>query len=77
MATDLKTNSEAFWLTRFFGGKDKGSCIQITIHRENKTPRSVAENYFDHISLTREEAKELSIELMLFANEREEESYDG
>ena len=74
MATDLKTNSEAFWLTRLFGGKDKGSCIQITTPRENKTPRSVAENYFDHISLTREQAKELSIELLLFANMREEES---
>ena len=74
MATDIKTNSEAFWLTRFFGGKDKGSCIQITIPRENKTPRSVAENYFDHKSLTREQAKELSIELMLFANMREEEA---
>ena len=74
MATDLKTNSEAFWLTRFFGGKDKGSCVQLTTPRENTTPRSVAENYFDHISLTREQAKELSIELMLFANMREEES---
>ena len=74
MATDLKTNSEAFWLTRFFGGKDKGSCVQITTPRENKSPRSVAENYFDYISLTREQAKELSIELMLFANMREEES---
>ena len=74
MATDLKTNSEAFWLTRFFGGKDKGSCVQITTPRENKSPRSVAENYFNHISLTREQAKELSIELMLFANMREEES---
>ena len=74
MATDLKTNSEAFWLTRFFGGKDKGSCVQITTPRENNTPRSVEENYFDHISLTREQAKELSLELMLFANKREEES---
>jgi len=75
MATDLKTNSEAFWLTRFFGGKDKGSCIQITIPRNSKNnPRSIADNFFDHISLTREQAKELSIELMLFANMREEES---
>mgnify|MGYP001222356002 FL=1 len=74
MATDLKTNSEAFWLTRFFGGKDQGSCIQITLPRKSETPRSTADNFFDHISLTREQAKELSIELMLFANMREEES---
>ncbi|MBO02099.1 MAG: hypothetical protein CMG35_05600 [Candidatus Marinimicrobia bacterium] len=74
MATDLKTNSEAFWLTRFFGGKDKGSCVQVTMPRENKPARSAADNFFDHISLTREEARELSIELMLFANKREEES---
>ena len=53
MATDLKTNSEAFWLTRFFGGKDKGSCVQITIPRNPKNnPRSTADNFFDHISLT-------------------------
>ena len=74
MATDLKTNSEAFWLTRFFGGKDKGSCVQITLPRTGKTPRTPADNHFDYISLTREQAKELSIELMLFANMREEES---
>ena len=46
-----------------------------TIPRNPKNnPRSTADNFFDHISLTREQAKELSIELMLFANMREEES---
>ena len=73
MATDLKSNSDAFSLTRFAG--KKGTSVQITMPREDRTQRSF--DFFNYIQLNREEAKELSIELMLFANEREEESYDG
>ena len=71
MATDIQSNSESFWLTRFAG--KKGTAIQVTMPREN-TPRSTADNFFDHISLTREEAKELAVELLLFSEKREEES---
>ena len=73
MATDIKSNSDAFMLTRFAG--KKGTSIQITMPREDGSQRSF--DFFNYIQLSREEAKELSIELMLFANEREEESYDG
>ncbi len=71
MATDLKSHSESFWLTRFAG--KKGTSVQITMPREN-TPRPTADNFFDYISLTRAEAKDLAVELLLFANQREEES---
>ena len=73
MATDLKSNSDAFSLTRFAGKKE--TSVQITMPREDRSQRSF--DFFNYIQLSREEAKELSIELMLFANEREEESYDG
>tara|TARA_Y200000002_G_scaffold61198_1_gene46458 strand:- start:1626 stop:1847 length:222 start_codon:yes stop_codon:yes gene_type:complete len=72
MATDIQSHSEAFWLTRFAG--QKGTSIQVTMERADKTPRSVADNFFNHIALTRQEAQELAVELMLFANNREEES---
>ena len=71
MATDLKSNSDAFWLTRFAG--KTGESIQITMPREN-TPRTTADNFFNHIQLNREEAKDLALELLLFANQREKES---
>ena len=71
MATDIQSNSESFWLTRFAG--KEGTAIQVTKPREN-TPRTTADNFFNHIQLNREEAKDLALELLLFANQREEES---
>ena len=38
MATDLKSNSDAFWLTRFAG--KTGVSIQITMPRETGAPYS-------------------------------------
>ena len=70
MATDLKTNSEAFSLTRFAG--KKGTSVQITMPREDRTQRSF--DFFNYIQLSRDEAKDLALELLLFANEREGES---
>ena len=70
MATDLKSNSDAFWLTRFAG--KKGTSVQITMPREDRTQRSF--DFFNYIQLSRDEAKDLALELLLFANEREEES---
>ena len=70
MATDLKSNSESFWLTRFAG--KKGTSVQITMPREDRSQRSF--DFFNYIQLSREEAKELAVELLLFSEKREEES---
>ena len=70
MATDLKSNSDAFWLTRFAG--KKGTSVQITMPREDRSQRSF--DFFNYIQLSREEAKELAVELLLFSEKREEES---
>lgn len=70
MATDIKSNSDAFMLTRFAG--KKGTSIQITMPREDRSQRSF--DFFNYIQLSREEAKELAVELLLFSEKREEES---
>jgi hypothetical protein len=72
MATDLKTNGENFWMTRFFGGSSRGTCVQVTQERFNKeeTPSTM----FNTFQLTREDARQLAVELMLFAEGREEEA---
>jgi len=72
MATDLKTNGENFWMTRFFGGEGRGTCVQVTQERFNKDEKPSA--MFNTFQLTREDARQLAVELMLFAEGREEEA---
>ena len=77
MSTDLRNvpNCEAeneLHQTRFWGGKDRMTCVQIT-QRKAKGEASGASNFFNHISLTKHQARMLATELMLFAEEREVE----
>jgi hypothetical protein len=72
MATDLKTNGESFWMTRFFGGQERGTCVQVTQERFNKDEKP--SDMFNTFQLTREDARQLAVELMLFAEGREEEA---
>lgn len=58
--------------TRFFGGQDRGVCVQIT-QRKSEALTEFADKFFNKIQLTRLEARELSIELMMFANGKEVE----
>ena len=57
--------------TRFWGGKDRLTCVQVT-QRRNKSEgrRGPADEFFNHLSLTRHQARQLATELMLFADER-------
>tara|TARA_R100000005_G_C4904113_1_gene144891 strand:+ start:293 stop:487 length:195 start_codon:yes stop_codon:yes gene_type:complete len=61
MATDLRTRTKDYYMTRFSGG-DNGPCVQV----------GVDSNY---ISLTREQAKKLSRDLAQFARGLEEEDH--
>jgi len=62
MSTELRTvPTTDIQQTRFFGGKDRGTCIQLT-------PPWQAQG---HIQLTREQAAALAIELTLFAEGNE------
>ena len=58
--------------TRFFGGKDRGTCIQIT-QRKEEAITEFGDRMFNKIQLTRDEARALAVELMLFAEVREVE----
>jgi hypothetical protein len=74
MATDLKTNGENFWMTRFAGGQERGTCVQVTQPRFDYDPDDGG-SMFNTFQLTREDARQLAVELMLFAEGREEEAY--
>ena len=58
--------------TRFWGGKNRMTCIQVT-QRKPKGEGNGASEFFNHLSLTRHQARMLATELMLFAEEREVE----
>ena len=68
MATNLKSNTPQIDLTRFWGGKERGSCIQIS------TPNRNGENFQrESIQLTRSEACALAMDLLDFSSNREKE----
>jgi len=69
MATDLKTRDKAVLMTRFYGGAERGTCVQVSSNR-----------YKEQVQLTREQAAQLAHDLMAFADglERElEVEYDS
>ncbi len=68
MSVELKgtksINGEVM-LTRFFGGTDHGTCLQVTPPGGNRTP---------YLSLTKEQALDFASALMEFANGKREEN---
>ena len=60
--------------TRFWGGENRLTCIQVT-QRRNKSEgkRGAADEFFNSLQLTRHQARKLATELMLFAEGREVE----
>mgnify|MGYP000464323429 FL=1 len=81
MSTDLRNvpNCEAeneLHQTRFWGGKDRMTCVQVT-QRKPKGEGKGASDFFNHLSLTRHQARQLATELMLFAEEREVEECES
>ena len=57
--------------TRFWGGKDRMTCIQVTQRKPKGERAGVADEFFNHISLDKHQARMLAVELMLFAEGRE------
>lgn len=62
MSTELKSNLENFNLTRFYGGKERGVCLQLSQREFKETPRASG-----YVQLTREEAMKLALQLLEFA----------
>ena len=62
--------------TRFWRGEDRLTCIQVTqVKPKSERTTSGSTDFFNHLSLTRHQARMLATELMLFAEEREVEEW--
>ena len=60
--------------TRFWGGKDRLTCVQVTQRKPKGFEKpNTADGFFNSLQLTRHQARQLATELMLFAEEREVE----
>ena len=70
MSTELKSRTEDVMLTRFWGGEGRGTCVQVTT-----TYTANPEDFFKHISLSRDEARTLAADLAAFAAGVEEETF--
>ena len=75
MSTDLRnvpdcTFQNELTQTRFWGGKDRMTCVQDTQRDPQYDPNNGG-SFFNHLQLTRHQARQLATELMLFAEERE------
>ena len=62
--------------TRFWGGKDRMQCLQVT-QVKHKSERGESPSFFNHISLTKHQARMSATELLLFAEGREVEEMEG
>jgi|TARA_R100000458_G_C8145571_1_gene155119 hypothetical protein len=77
MATDIKSRADGVDMTRFWGGDDKGTCVQVSMRRDSvKNPVTTADQFFTSVSLTREQAKQVAADLLAFAEGKEVED-DG
>ena len=65
--------------TRFWGGKNRMTCLQVTQvkPKSERTAGAGVADFFNHLSLTKEQARNLAVELMLFAEGREVEALEA
>ena len=78
MSTDLRNVPECeaqneLTQTRFWGGADRLTCIQVTQRKPRGPSKDLSDQFFNSLQLTRHQARQLATELMLFAEEREVE----
>jgi len=71
MSTELKTHAEGVTMTRFFGGSDRGTCVQLTQRKVGSW--SEEDGPFSWVQLTRAQAAALAADLLDFAQGREQE----
>lgn len=77
MSTELKSNVEDIAQTRFFGGVDKGVCVQLTQPRSKTTlsPKlNITDEMWTCLQLTKEQARALAYDLLAFADGKEEDA---
>jgi len=71
MSTELKSHAERVKLTRFNGGSDRGTMIQVTVNQGKASAKWPL--LFEHVELTRAQAAALAADLLDFAQRREVE----
>ena len=82
MSTELRnvpdcTFQNELTQTRFWGGNDRMSCLQVTqVKPKSERTTSGSTDFFNHLSLTKHQARMLAVELMLFAEGRELEEFE-
>ena len=82
MSTDLRNvpnldSTNELTPTRFWGGQDRMQCVQITQKKARGFQQpTTSDGFFNHVELTREQARALAVELMLFAEGREVEEFE-
>ena len=62
--------------TRFWGGADRMTCLQVKPKSERTAGAGVTD-FFNHLSLTKHQARMLAVELMMFAEGRELEEFES
>jgi hypothetical protein len=83
MSTDLRnvpnlSSTNELNQTRFWGGQDRKQCVQITQKKARGFSQpTTSDGFFNNLQLTREHARELAVELMLFAEGREVEEFES
>ena len=75
MSTNLRSHAQGVDLTRFWGGDDRGSCVQLTM-KKRELP-ATADKFFDSVQLSRAQAAALAADLLDFAQGREVEDHDA
>ena len=79
MSTDLKSrNHNTVGLTRFWGGENRGACVQVTTKRdwEKEGDTTAADKFFNHVTLSKSEAVALAQDLLDFAGDTAEQEFD-
>ena len=76
MSTELRnvpncTFQNELTQTRFWGGPDRMTCIQVTQRKPRGPAKDLSDQFFNHVQLTKHQARALAVELMLFAEGRE------
>ena len=62
--------------TRFWGGENRMTCVQVT-QRKPKYDTDAGGAMFNHLQLTKHQARMLAVELMLFAEGQEVDEFES
>ena len=75
MSTELKTRDDEMTMTRFWGGQERGTCVQVTLPKHRSESFGPANKFFSSVQLTREQAGQLAADLLAFSNGEEEADF--